>query len=278
MTEHPPRLFASEADVAHVGEGMLARSLPRVEWTHEAHLATTAYLLLRRPKIDLDAELPDLIRRYNESVGGVNSDSEGYHETITRAFLHGVRLFLSGVDWGEPTYGSSLVVRCHRLRRKPLSRFTAEDLRIMIGQSISLPYLVPLAVELLEEDPLVAAHYFRGDLLSTVVRVGGPYWAANPDLLQRARRVVEAVGGLIPSLDENRGDAVIDLGQAEFVDSFGLTVLLNTQRRLARQGRALNVICGGGPVRRAIEFARLIEPLGVLPSLTEYELQRGSDY
>ena len=27
------------------------------------------------PDIDLDKELPDLIRRYNESVGGVNSDT-----------------------------------------------------------------------------------------------------------------------------------------------------------------------------------------------------------
>ena len=43
-------------------------------------------------------ELPDIIRRYNESVGGVNSDTEGYHETITRVFLHGVRLFLAEAD------------------------------------------------------------------------------------------------------------------------------------------------------------------------------------
>ena len=42
------------------------------------------------------ASCPGIIRRYNESVGGVNSDTEGYHETITRVFLHGVRLFLSG--------------------------------------------------------------------------------------------------------------------------------------------------------------------------------------
>jgi len=52
--------------------------------------------------------------------------------------------------------------------------------------------------------------------------------------------------------------------------SFGLTVLLNTQRRLARQGRSLTVICGAGPVRRAIEFARLLEPLGVIRSLADY--------
>ena len=104
MTEYSPRLFHSDAEVAHIGEGLAARTLPREEWTHEAHLAATTYLLLRRPDIDLDAELPGLIRRYNESVGGVNSDSAGYHETITRVFLHGVRLFLSGSDVAEPLY------------------------------------------------------------------------------------------------------------------------------------------------------------------------------
>ena len=104
MTEYRPRLFTSDADVAHVGEGLLSRDLPRAEWTHEAHLAATTYLLLRHPEIDLDAELPGLIRRYNESVGGVNSDTEGYHETITRVFLHGVRLFLAEADTSEPVH------------------------------------------------------------------------------------------------------------------------------------------------------------------------------
>jgi anti-sigma B factor antagonist len=83
---------------------------------------------------------------------------------------------------------------------------------------------------------------------------------------------------LIPQLDDivrkRTGDAVIDLSRAEFIDSFGLTVLLGTQRRLERQGRTLTVICSEGPVRRAIEFARLIEPLGVVPSLAAYKLRR----
>jgi len=104
MTDYRPRLFASDADVAHIGEGMLARTLPREEWTHEAHLAATTYLLLRHPEINLDEELPGLIRRYNESVGGVNDDTQGYHDTITRVFLHGVRLFLSEVDSAEAPY------------------------------------------------------------------------------------------------------------------------------------------------------------------------------
>ena len=104
MTAYRPRLFASDAAVERVGEGLLKRTLPRAEWTHEAHLAATTYLLLRHPEIDLDTELPGLIRRYNESVGGVNSDTEGYHETITRVFLRGVRLFLEETDRRAPLH------------------------------------------------------------------------------------------------------------------------------------------------------------------------------
>jgi hypothetical protein len=99
MTEtHEPRLFADDDRIVRIGEGLLARDLPRAEWTHEAHLAATTWLLDRRPDFPVDRDLPELIRRYNESVGGVNDASQGYHETITRCFLAGVRLHLAAVD------------------------------------------------------------------------------------------------------------------------------------------------------------------------------------
>lgn len=104
MTEFPVRHFDSDETVAHVGEGLLSRTLPREEWTHEAHLAATTYLTLRRPEISLDAELPHIISRYNESVGGVNDDTQGYHDTITRAYLRGVRLFLEEADTRRPIH------------------------------------------------------------------------------------------------------------------------------------------------------------------------------
>jgi hypothetical protein len=104
MTDYKPRLFTSDAKIEHIGEGLVARTLPREEWTHEAHLGATTYLTTRRPDIDLDKELPGIIRRYNESVGGVNDDTQGYHDTITRVFLHGVRLFLSEADLDEPLH------------------------------------------------------------------------------------------------------------------------------------------------------------------------------
>lgn len=102
MTEYSPRLFTDDAEIARIGEGLLTRTLPREDWTHEAHLAATTYLLTRRPDVDLDQQLPDIIRRYNESVGGVNDNSQGYHETITRTYLLGVRLFLMEADAAEP--------------------------------------------------------------------------------------------------------------------------------------------------------------------------------
>jgi len=104
MTEFPVRHFLSDDAVAHIGEGLLARTLPREEWTHEAHLAATTYLVLNHREIDLDTELRGIISRYNESVGGVNSDSEGYHDTITHAFLRGIRLFLSEADTSRPIH------------------------------------------------------------------------------------------------------------------------------------------------------------------------------
>jgi hypothetical protein len=130
MTEYRPRLFNSDAEIAHIGEGLVACSLPREEWTHEAHLAATTYLLTQRPDIAIDEDLPGIIRRYNESVGGVNDYAHGYHETITRVFLHGVRLFLAEAEPGEPLHEliNELLLSPMGRRDWPLRFYSAERL------------------------------------------------------------------------------------------------------------------------------------------------------
>jgi hypothetical protein len=106
MTEDlPPRPFASDAAVRHIGEGLLARSLARAEWTHEAHLAATLWLIVERPDVCPERDLPDIIRRFNESVGGVNDAIQGYHETITQCFVAGIRLFLARTPPDLPLAG-----------------------------------------------------------------------------------------------------------------------------------------------------------------------------
>lgn len=95
MPEHLIRLFSDDDAVRRVGESFLAHTLPKADWTHEAHLATCSWIVLVRPDITAERDLPDLIRGYNESVGGVNSDTEGYHETITQVSISAVRAALA---------------------------------------------------------------------------------------------------------------------------------------------------------------------------------------
>ena len=147
MTDHAPRLFASDDAIKRIGEGLAARTLPRSDWTHEAHLAATTYLLTRRSDIDLDKKLPDIIRRYNESVGGVNDDTQGYHETITRLFLHGVRLFLSEANREAPLHKlvNELLVSPIGRRDWPLRFYSAERLfSVEARRQFVPPDLMPL--------------------------------------------------------------------------------------------------------------------------------------
>ena len=84
-------MFTCEDDIHRIGEGLVARTLPKAEWTHGAHFAAALWLMRYRPDITPVRDMPGLIRTYNESVGGVNDDTSGYHETITQASLRAAR-------------------------------------------------------------------------------------------------------------------------------------------------------------------------------------------
>lgn len=77
---------------------------------------------------------------------------------------------LDGENWGAPTIGSHLSVSCHKLRQKPIGEFSVENLRMMIGQKFSLEWLMPLALERLQVDPMVEGDNFEGDLLSSCLK------------------------------------------------------------------------------------------------------------
>ncbi|MBW8708985.1 MAG: hypothetical protein JF627_06930 [Alphaproteobacteria bacterium] len=97
-------IFASETEIVRIGEGLMACSLPRAEWTHAAHFAAALWLMRYRPELEPAAVMPGLIRAFNESVGGVNSDSAGYHETITLASLRAARGVYASFPSDVPVY------------------------------------------------------------------------------------------------------------------------------------------------------------------------------
>ena len=60
----------------------------------------------------------------------MNDDTQGYHETITRVFLHGVRLFHSEADLDEPLHElvNDLLLSPMGRRDWPLRFYSAERL------------------------------------------------------------------------------------------------------------------------------------------------------
>lgn len=115
-TDKGPRLFADDDAVRHVGRGLLDRSLPKEEWTHEAHLAACLWIVAERPDIDPESDMRGLISAYNAAMGGVNDDHHGYHDTITHCFIIGVRAWLARAGEGR------LVDRVNGLLRAPEGR------------------------------------------------------------------------------------------------------------------------------------------------------------
>lgn len=80
MTEE---YFPTRAEVVAIGRGFLDRTFPASHFHHREHLITAVYVLTTFPQVDWRVALPDKIRLYNEAHGGVNSDTAGYHHTIT---------------------------------------------------------------------------------------------------------------------------------------------------------------------------------------------------
>jgi hypothetical protein len=62
-------------------------TLPKAEWTHSAHLLIGACYVHTLGESEAIAAMRTNVSRFNESVGGRNTDTSGYHETITVAWI-----------------------------------------------------------------------------------------------------------------------------------------------------------------------------------------------
>jgi hypothetical protein len=92
------------------------RTLPKAEWTHHAHLAVGTWHVHRYGVTKAVGLLRDRIRALNDSHGTGNTDSGGYHETITRAYAHLIAGFLGGCS-----DGTTLSQRVEALLASPLA-------------------------------------------------------------------------------------------------------------------------------------------------------------
>lgn len=69
-----------------------------------------------------------------------------------------------------------------KLAGKPLRKLAPPELEALIAENLGLPFLVPLAVERLREEPFLQAARHPGDLLTTVMEVDLRFWLERYDL------------------------------------------------------------------------------------------------
>ncbi len=74
---------STQKEFEHIVNGFRVKTLPAKEWTHEAHLITGLWHVAELGYENALAEMRANIPTYNESTGGMNTDSSGYHDTIT---------------------------------------------------------------------------------------------------------------------------------------------------------------------------------------------------
>ena len=78
-----------------------ACSLPKPQWTHQAHLLVGLWYLSKHTPEEALNIVGRCIRAYNDAVGTANTDNSGYHETLTRLYLNGIAAHMARHS-GEP--------------------------------------------------------------------------------------------------------------------------------------------------------------------------------
>jgi hypothetical protein len=131
-TAVPPadRPYDTAAEVERVVARFAGGTLPRKEWTHRAHLTVALWYASHHPP----AKALDLMRagilRLNAAHGVPATPTRGYHETITRLYMHVVGRYVEQEgrtgDWAER---ANRLVALNGSRELPLRYYSEARLK-----------------------------------------------------------------------------------------------------------------------------------------------------
>lgn len=89
---------SNDAELDEFLRGFEEGTYPVKQWTHAAHLAMAGGYLTRMSADEALPFLRERIAAYNVAQGGVNTDSSGYHESLTVFWIKLVAAHLAGLD------------------------------------------------------------------------------------------------------------------------------------------------------------------------------------
>jgi hypothetical protein len=98
LVDSPGRCVPMGLTTEELVTAFLACTLPKEQWTHQAHMRVGLWHLWHHDAESALALLRERIRCYNVSCGGTNTDHSGYHETITRFYVCIIERFLLSAD------------------------------------------------------------------------------------------------------------------------------------------------------------------------------------
>lgn len=73
-------------------------SYPESKWTHHSHIYMAVWYLRRFSRSEASLRIKEGIKAFNLSKGGKNTDSSGYHETITEFYIRILNKFLDSYN------------------------------------------------------------------------------------------------------------------------------------------------------------------------------------
>jgi hypothetical protein len=104
-------------------------TLPRKDWTHQAHLLVALWYLRTLPRAEATERIRNGILKLNAALGIITTRDYGYHETITRFYIHMVGRFAEATkhesDW--ETLQAELMRECGH-KELPYQYYTKERL------------------------------------------------------------------------------------------------------------------------------------------------------
>ena len=124
---------------------------------------------------------------------------------------------LDELESGGKSRGS-MMGKSSKERKIPLKKLTTEQLRIMIVQNRSLRFLVPLAIERLNVDPLLKGDLYAGDLTNALLTIEKKFWIID-------------LNGYIPMFQSiiDKAQVIADanpLDYKEFIQNFAQAIKL----------------------------------------------------
>ncbi|WP_405799239.1 contact-dependent growth inhibition system immunity protein [Streptomyces sp. NBC_01506] len=126
---------------------------------------------------------------------------------------------LEGVSWPEvPQNATGLMRAVYAMRKRPIGSLSAHEMARMIGQDVGLPWLLPLALEILQDTAQEQSDggFYDDDLLTAVLTRGSEIWRSFPDLVGEVKELLDILDDKSPYIQSSIRDffeAIDDSGK-----------------------------------------------------------------